>query len=151
MHLLNPVDREFAARAPAGCRAAPTRRAAARRQSVRAAAADEDVGTAGIAAIGLGLLANPICLWSEYTLKTTGSGLPPGPGAEHPCSVAAPASALCRCCCYFARVAVLPTQPPCSVLAAVAMHCHTAGGALGAAEGVSYLVILGVVGWSAYT
>lgn len=26
-----------------------------------------------------------------------------------------------------------------------------AGGALGAAEGVSYLVVLGIVGWSAYT
>ena len=57
---------------------------------MRAAAAEEDVGTAGIAAIGLGLLANPICLWSEYTLKTTGSGLPPGPGTEHLGSVAAP-------------------------------------------------------------
>jgi hypothetical protein len=38
------------------------------------------VGAAGKAAIALGLLANPICLWSEYTLKTTGAGLPPGPG-----------------------------------------------------------------------
>lgn len=65
---------------------------------------DADVGTAGLAAIALGLLANPIVLWSEYTLKATGSGLPPGPG-----------------------------------------------GALGAAEGVSYLVILAVVGWSIYT
>ena len=73
---------------------------------VRAAAgSDDDVGVAGTAAIALGLLANPICLWSEYTLATTGSGLP----------------------------------------------ADVAGGALGAAEGVSYLVILGIVGWSAYT
>lgn len=69
-----------------------------------AAGSDDDVGIAGTAAIALGLLANPVCLWSEYTLATTGSGLPPGPG-----------------------------------------------GALGAAEGVSYLVVLGIVGWSAYT
>jgi len=71
---------------------------------VRATAAEEDIGAAGTAAIALGLVSNPIVLWSEYTLKTTGAGLPPGPG-----------------------------------------------GALGAAEGVSYLVVLAVVGWSAYT
>eukprot|EP00887_Chlorella_sp_A99_P000582 scaffold17.g582.t1 len=45
-----------------------------------------------------------IVLWSLYTLKTTGAGLPPGPG-----------------------------------------------GALGAAEGLSYLAVLGVVGWSIAT
>jgi hypothetical protein len=49
---------------------------------VRAAASDQDVGAAGLAAIGLGLVANPICLWSEYALKTTGAGLPPGPGGK---------------------------------------------------------------------
>lgn len=65
---------------------------------------EEDVGTAGLAAIALGLLANPIVFWSEYTLFTTGSGLPEGPG-----------------------------------------------GALGAAEGVSYLVIVAIVAWSIYT
>lgn len=32
------------------------------------------------------LQANPICLWSEYTLKTTGAGLPPGPGEAQACS-----------------------------------------------------------------
>ena len=48
----------------AGLRAAPLRRSV--RQAVRAAAgSDEDVGTAGKAAIALGLLANPITLWSE--------------------------------------------------------------------------------------
>lgn len=74
------------------------------RPFVTRAAASDDVGAAGTAAIALGLLANPIALWSEYTLATTGAGLPPGPG-----------------------------------------------GALGAAEGISYLVVLGIVGWSAYT
>ncbi|KAI7836300.1 hypothetical protein COHA_009808 [Chlorella ohadii] len=91
------------AQRPAGLRAAPLRRSV--RQAVRAAAgSDEDVGTAGKAAIALGLLANPITLWSEWTLKTTGSGLPPGPG-----------------------------------------------GALGAAEGISYLVVVGIVAWSIAT
>lgn len=72
--------------------------------SCKASESSDDVGTTGKAVIALGLLANPLCLWSEYTLKTTGAGLPPGPG-----------------------------------------------GALGAAEGLSYLVVLGVVGWSAIT
>lgn len=40
----------------------------------------EDIGTVGLAAVALGLLANPIVFWSEYTLFTTGSGLPEGPG-----------------------------------------------------------------------
>ncbi len=38
-----------------------------------------DTGIAGVAAIAGGIVANPIMLWSEYTLKTTGAGLPPGP------------------------------------------------------------------------
>jgi hypothetical protein len=47
---------------------------------VSSAAGDEDVGATGTAAIALGLLSNPIVDWSLYTLKTTGAGLPPGPG-----------------------------------------------------------------------
>ena len=39
-----------------------------------------DIGTAGTAAIAAGLVANPLTLWSEYTLFSTGAGLPPGPG-----------------------------------------------------------------------
>lgn len=39
-----------------------------------------DVGAAGLAAIAAGLVANPVMLFSEYTLKTTGEGIPPGPG-----------------------------------------------------------------------
>jgi hypothetical protein len=38
------------------------------------------VGAAGLAAIAAGLVANPVMLFSEYTLKTTGEGIPPGPG-----------------------------------------------------------------------
>ena len=47
------------------------------------------------------MVASPVCLWSEYTLKVTGAGLQ--------------------------------------------------GDVLGGIEGVSYLVILGIVGWSLYT
>ena len=39
-----------------------------------------DIGTVGVAAIAAGLPANLIMLWSEYTLFSTGAGLPPGPG-----------------------------------------------------------------------
>lgn len=40
----------------------------------------EDIGTVGIATAAAGLIFNPLVIWSEYTLKTTGAGLPPGPG-----------------------------------------------------------------------
>uniref|UniRef100_A0A7S3QVZ4 Uncharacterized protein n=1 Tax=Dunaliella tertiolecta TaxID=3047 RepID=A0A7S3QVZ4_DUNTE len=62
---------------------------------------DEEIGALGYGAIAAGAVANPITLWSAYTLKTTGAGLQ--------------------------------------------------GDLLGAAEGVSYLVILGLIGWSVYT
>ncbi|KAL9241741.1 hypothetical protein vseg_015814 [Gypsophila vaccaria] len=42
----------------------------------------EDVGLAEIAAIGGGLISTPVIGWSLYTLKTTGCGLPPGPGGS---------------------------------------------------------------------
>ncbi|KAL4572449.1 hypothetical protein LXL04_019226 [Taraxacum kok-saghyz] len=77
-----------------------------RRRTVRSKAkqSGEEVATNGIAeklAIAGGLIANPVIGWSLYTLKTTGCGLPPGPG-----------------------------------------------GSIGALEGVSYLVVVGIVGWS---
>lgn len=68
---------------------------------VQASANDDDIGAAGTGAIALGLIANPIVLWSEYTLKTTGAGLQ--------------------------------------------------GDILGGIEGISYLVILAIVGWSIKT
>eukprot|EP00891_Asterochloris_glomerata_P000820 jgi/Astpho2/820/Aster-x0972 len=55
-------------------------------------------------AIGAGLLLNPVVLISEYYLKTTGKGLPEGPG-----------------------------------------------GLYGAAEGIGYLVVTGIVLWSITT
>lgn len=60
--------------------------------------------TAGLLAIAGGLVACPVVFWSEWTLKTTGCGLPAGPG-----------------------------------------------GALGALEGVSYLIIVAIAAWSLIT
>ncbi len=41
---------------------------------------DEDIGPIGLAATGLGLVACPVVLYSEYVLYSTGCGLPAGPG-----------------------------------------------------------------------
>lgn len=41
---------------------------------------DADIGPAGLAAIVAGAVCNPVMLYSEYVLQTTGAGLPPGPG-----------------------------------------------------------------------
>ncbi|KAH7298368.1 hypothetical protein KP509_25G039700 [Ceratopteris richardii] len=41
-----------------------------------------EVGTPGLVAVAAGLIANPVVGWSLYTLKTTGCGLPPGPGGS---------------------------------------------------------------------
>ena len=35
-----------------------------------------------VALIAAGAISNPVVLWSEFTLKTTGCGLPPGPGGS---------------------------------------------------------------------
>jgi hypothetical protein len=45
-------------------------------------AGGSQVGAGGYAAIGGGLIAVPVVAWSLYTLKTTGCGLPPGPGGS---------------------------------------------------------------------
>ena len=44
------------------------------------ASSTEEVGTAGLVGIATGLVSNPVVAYSLYVLKTTGSGLPPGPG-----------------------------------------------------------------------
>lgn len=70
----------FRAAAPAAARAIRRSTLTVRAKKTEAASTDADVGPAGLAAIAAGLVANPVMLFSEYTLKTTGSGLPPGPG-----------------------------------------------------------------------
>lgn len=81
----------------------PSRRRNRRAAATTQATAEPD-STLTKAVVAAGLVANPVVLVSEYFLKTTGEGLPPGPG-----------------------------------------------GIYGATEGISYLVIVGVVGWSIYT
>eukprot|EP00243_Klebsormidium_subtile_P003380 TRINITY_DN16762_c0_g1_i1.p1 TRINITY_DN16762_c0_g1~~TRINITY_DN16762_c0_g1_i1.p1 ORF type:complete len:222 (+),score=5.97 TRINITY_DN16762_c0_g1_i1:111-776(+) len=58
------------------------RRSSARQAGVRASSDSDtsDVGAGGLAAIGFGLVSVPVMAWSLFTLKTTGCGLPPGPG-----------------------------------------------------------------------
>ena len=82
----------------------PPRTSHIRRASVQTKAAIDQDSTLTKAVVAAGFVANPVVLVSEYFLKTTGEGLPPGPG-----------------------------------------------GIYGATEGVSYLVIVGVVMWSLYT
>lgn len=43
---------------------------------------DTKANIAEIAAIAGGLVSTPVIAWSLYTLKTTGCGLPPGPGGS---------------------------------------------------------------------
>ncbi|CAJ2646370.1 uncharacterized protein LOC123907916 [Trifolium pratense] len=43
---------------------------------------DTNISTTEIAAIAGGLISTPVIGWSLYTLKTTGCGLPPGPGGS---------------------------------------------------------------------
>ncbi|OMO84346.1 hypothetical protein COLO4_22099 [Corchorus olitorius] len=56
-----------------------------RRLKVQAMAKETSESGDGVvakAAIAGGLVANPVIAWSLYTLKTTGCGLPPGPGGS---------------------------------------------------------------------
>lgn len=66
------------------------------------AQAGSDIGAVGYGAIAGGVVANPIMLWSLWTLKATGAGLQ---GSD----------------------------------------------LLGAAEGLSYLIVIGIIAWSVYT
>ena len=55
-------------------------RSASQRASIRvAAASSEDLTTAQTAALASGAIFNPIVLYSEWTLFSTGKGLDPGP------------------------------------------------------------------------
>ena len=64
----------------------------------------EEFSTSEKAVVASGAISIPVVLWSEWVLKQTGCGLPPGPG-----------------------------------------------GSLGALDGVSYLALVGIVGYSAFT
>ena len=94
----------------------------------------EDVGAAGVSAIVSGLVANPVIVWSLFTLKTTGCGLPPGPGG---------ALGALEGISYLAIVAIIGWS--------IYTKSKTGSGLppgpfglLGAVEGLSYLSILAI-------
>ncbi|KAF8012474.1 hypothetical protein BT93_I0596 [Corymbia citriodora subsp. variegata] len=95
---------------------------------------DSDVGLAGKAAIAGGLVSTPVIAWSLYTLKTTGCGLPPGPGGS---------------------IGALEGVSYLAVAGIVGWSAYTKSktgsglpsgpfGLLGAVEGLSYLALLGI-------
>ncbi|XP_073149795.1 uncharacterized protein [Henckelia pumila] len=88
-----------------------------------------------VAAIGGGFIATPVIGWSLYTLKTTGCGLPPGPGGSF---------------------GALEGVSYLVVVGIVAWSLYTKSktgsglpngpfGLLGAVEGLSYLSLLGII------
>eukprot|EP00884_Botryococcus_braunii_P011040 jgi/Botrbrau1/19938/Bobra.0059s0055.1 len=107
-----------------------------RRATVRATAGqDEDVGPVGLAAVAGGLVANPVVLWSLYTLKTTGSGLPPGPGG---------ALGALEGVSYLVVTALVGWSVYTKLQTGKGLPPGPAG-LLGAVEGFSFLSLLGIV------
>ncbi|MCL7032000.1 hypothetical protein MKW94_001268 [Papaver nudicaule] len=103
------------------------------------AMAEESTGTGnGVAekvAIAGGLISNPVIGWSLYTLKTTGCGLPPGPGGS---------------------IGALEGVSYLAIVGIVGWSLYTKSktgkglpngpfGLLGAVEGLSYLALLGIL------
>lgn len=66
-----------------------------RSRHIISAASDSEVGTVGVGAIGLGALANPIVLASDWTLITTGKGFPEGPYGTPSSSKSSPSHPQC--------------------------------------------------------
>ncbi|XP_010550393.1 PREDICTED: uncharacterized protein LOC104821280 [Tarenaya hassleriana] len=81
MLVLSPI---YAAPPPPSYRPRPTRRSMNPSGRVLAMANDasDSGGPLEKAAIAGGLVSSPVIGWSLYTLKTTGCGLPPGPGGS---------------------------------------------------------------------
>ncbi|PIN24141.1 hypothetical protein CDL12_03134 [Handroanthus impetiginosus] len=96
---------------------------------------ESSTSTAEAAAITGGLVATPVIGWSLYTLKTTGCGLPPGPGGS---------------------IGALEGVSYLVVVGIVAWSLYTKNktgsglpngpfGLLGAVEGLSYLSLLAII------
>lgn len=94
---------------------------------------DDDVSTPAIAIAATGLVLSPIVFWSEYTLATTGSGLPPGPGG---------ALGAAEGISYLASVGIVAWSLKTKVQTGSGLPAGPSG-LVGAAEGVSYLAVLG--------
>ncbi|XP_074309076.1 uncharacterized protein LOC141643704 [Silene latifolia] len=96
---------------------------------------EPEIGIAEIAAISGGLISTPVIGWSLYTLKTTGCGLPPGPGGS---------------------LGALEGVSYLAVLGIIGWSLYTKSktgsglpngpfGLLGAVEGLSYLSLLAII------
>ena len=94
---------------------------------------DDDISTPVIAIAAAGLALSPIVFWSEYTLATTGSGLPPGPGG---------ALGAAEGISYLASVGIVAWSLKTKVQTGSGLPAGPSG-LVGAAEGVSYLAVLG--------
>eukprot|EP00890_Picochlorum_soloecismus_P006760 jgi/Picsp_1/909/NSC_04394-R1_protein len=109
--------------------------------SRRVLVAAESTPTSTVAIAAAGLALSPIAFWSEYTLATTGAGLPPGPAGLLGAAEGISYLAFLGICAWSITVKVqtgsgLPAGP---------------GGIVGAAEGVSYLALLGAIVAAAYS
>ncbi|CAK9150743.1 unnamed protein product [Ilex paraguariensis] len=104
-------------------------------QAMAKESSETDNGIAEKAAIVGGLVSTPVIAWSLYTLKTTGCGLPPGPGGS---------------------IGALEGLSYLVVVGIVAWSLYTKTktgsglpngpfGLLGAVEGLSYLSLLAIV------
>jgi len=93
----------------------------------------DDISTPAVAIAVAGLALSPIVFWSEYTLATTGSGLPPGPGG---------ALGAAEGISYLASVGIVAWSLKTKVQTGSGLPAGPSG-LVGAAEGVSYLAVLG--------
>lgn len=94
-----------------------------------------EIGTAGVAAIAAGFIANPVVAWSLYTLKTTGCGLPPGPGGV---------IGAVEGVSYLVVVATIAWSSYTKVKTGSGLPSGPSG-LLGAVEGLSYLSLLAIL------
>ncbi|XP_017257998.1 uncharacterized protein LOC108227391 [Daucus carota subsp. sativus] len=96
---------------------------------------EDELGIAEKAGIAAGLVSNPVIAWSLFTLKTTGCGLPPGPGGS---------------------IGALEGVSYLAVVGIIGWSLYTKSktgsglpsgpfGLLGAVEGLSYLSLLGII------
>ena len=93
------------------------------------AASDADLSKSAKAAAVAGLIANPVVLVSEFFLKTTGEGLPPGPGGIYGATEGVS---------YLVVVGIAAW----SIYKKVKTGSGLPGTLLGAAEGLSFLSIV---------
>ncbi|CAN6450594.1 unnamed protein product [Victoria cruziana] len=94
-----------------------------------------DVGILGTAAIASGLISSPVIGWSLYTLKTTGCGLPPGPGG---------AIGALEGISYLVVVGIVSWSLVTKARTGTGLP-NGPYGLLGAVEGLSYLALLAIV------